>query len=167
MAELCRCQMLELACSAKAAKLAALRPTASLYGNVLEPRACSYYCLQQILLCRIWALRRGTESRASRAANDWRKMTKGCAAVQKALPQPVENTKSELADAMQCRIRIACSLVASAVQVNPSFRHQCKILPAEDWRNQGSGAAKQTNIGNGFRLRWQIQKSTHTNARIS
>ena len=83
MAKLCRWQMLELACSAKAAKLAALQPTATLYGNVLEPRARSYYCLPQTLLCHIWALRRDAESRA---ANDWRKMTKDCAAaVQKAL----------------------------------------------------------------------------------
>ena len=83
MAELCRWQMLELACSAKAAKLAALQPTATLYGNVLEPRARSYYCLPQNLLCHIWALRRDAESRA---ANDRRKMTKDCAAaVQKAL----------------------------------------------------------------------------------
>ena len=83
MAELCRWQMLDLACSAKAAKLAALQPTATLYGNVLEPRARSYYCLPQTLLCHIWALRRDAESRA---ANDRRKMTKDCAAaVQKAL----------------------------------------------------------------------------------
>ena len=53
------------------------------YGNVLESRALSYYCLPQTLLRHIWDLRRDAKSRA---ANDWRKMTKDlAAAVQKAL----------------------------------------------------------------------------------
>ena len=42
-----------------------------------------------------------------------------------------------------------------------------KSHPAKDWRNYCSGAAEQTNIGNAFRLRWQIRRSTRTNARMS